>query len=89
MENKTGGQNGKGASSTPTSSKSNGTSAATPSDDVKNRGWPKGKKRYPKAPGAPKLPLSGYVQYLNGRRDDVKKEQPDISFTEIRGVQVS
>lgn len=25
----------------------------------KNRGWPKGKKRYPKSPGAPKQPLSG------------------------------
>ena len=48
--------------------------------DVKNRGWPKGKKRYPKSPGAPKQPLSGYVHFLNDRRESVRKEEPDISF---------
>ena len=51
--------------------------------DVKNRGWPKGKKRYPKSPGAPKQPLSGYVHFLNDRREDVRKESPDMSFAEI------
>ena len=30
--------------------------AASGTNDVKNRGWPKGKKRYPKSPGAPKQP---------------------------------
>ena len=52
-------------------------------NDVKNRGWPKGKKRYPKSPGAPKQPLSGYVHFLNDRREAVRKESPDMSFAEI------
>ena len=52
-------------------------------EDVKNRGWPKGKKRYPKSPGAPKQPLSGYVHFLNDRREIVRKENPDISFADI------
>lgn len=51
--------------------------------DSKSRGWPKGKKRYPKMPGAPKQPLSGYVHFLNDRRESVKKECPDISFADI------
>ena len=56
---------------------------ASPKEDAKNRGWPKGKKRYPKSPGAPKQPLSGYVHFLNYRRDSVRKECPDMSFAEI------
>merc|ERR1739844_466493 len=51
--------------------------------DVKNRGWPKGKKRFPKSPGAPKQPLSGYVHFLNDRRETVRKETPDMSFADI------
>jgi len=39
--------------------------------------------RYPKMPGAPKQPLSGYVHFLNDRRDDLRKEQPDITFADI------
>ena len=53
------------------------------SNDVKNRGWPKGKKRYPKSPGAPKQPLSGYVHFLNDRRESVRKETPEMSFADI------
>lgn len=56
---------------------------ASPKEDSKNRGWPKGKKRYPKSPGAPKQPLSGYVHFLNFRRDSVRKEFPELSFAEI------
>lgn len=56
---------------------------ASPKEDAKNRGWPKGKKRYPKSPGAPKQPLSGYVHFLNFRRDSVRKEFPEMSFAEI------
>lgn len=55
----------------------------SPKEDPKNRGWPKGKKRYPKSPGAPKQPLSGYVHFLNHRRDSVRKECPEMSFAEI------
>ena len=53
------------------------------SDDTKNRGWPKGKKRYPKMPGGPKQPLSGYVHFLNDHRDAVRKEHPELSFADI------
>ena len=53
------------------------------SEEGKNRGWPKGKKRYPKSPGAPKQPLSGYVHFLNDRREAVRKENPDLSFADI------
>ena len=53
------------------------------SEEGKNRGWPKGKKRYPKSPGAPKQPLSGYVHFLNDRRETVRKENPDMSFADI------
>ena len=52
-------------------------------EEGKNRGWPKGKKRYPKSPGAPKQPLSGYVHFLNDRRESVRKENPDLSFADI------
>jgi len=57
--------------------------SASGSNDVKNRGWPKGKKRYPKSPGAPKQPLSGYVHFLNDRRESVRKETPEMSFADI------
>jgi len=49
----------------------------------KNRGWPKGKRRYPKGVGAPKQPLSGYVHFLNERRETVRSENPDITFSDL------
>jgi len=60
-----------------------GGSGSSGGEKEKNRGWPKGKKRYPKSPGAPKQPLSGYVHFLNDRREIVRKENPDISFADI------
>jgi len=51
--------------------------------DGKNRGWPKGKRRYPKGDGAPKQPLSGYVHFLNERRESVRSENPEISFSDL------
>jgi len=59
-----------------------GSSDKTPSEG-KNRGWPKGKRRYPKGAGAPKQPLSGYVHFLNERRESVRGENPDITFSEL------
>ena len=50
---------------------------------MKKHGWPKGKKRYPKSPGAPKRPLTGYIHFLNDRRASVKKELPNMSFANI------
>ena len=33
--------------------------------------------------GAPKQPLSGYVHFLNERRESVRGENPDITFSEL------
>jgi len=52
-------------------------------NESKNRGWPKGKRRYPKGIGAPKQPLSGYVHFLNERRENVRTENPEITFSEL------
>ncbi|XP_035439323.2 high mobility group protein 20A isoform X2 [Spodoptera frugiperda] len=46
----------------------------------------KPKKRKPKAPRdvtAPRQPLTGYVRYLNERRDQLRAEQPDLGFAEL------
>jgi len=51
--------------------------------EPKARGWPKGRKRYPKGVGAPARPVSGYVHFLNERRESLKCEQPDIKFSEL------
>jgi len=53
------------------------------SGEGKNRGWPKGKRRYPKGVGAPKQPLSGYVHFLNERRESVRSKNPEITFSEL------
>lgn len=65
--------------------KPKGENVGTPDkpSEVKNRGWPKGKRRYPKGVGAPKQPLSGYVHFLNERRESVRGENPDITFSEL------
>ena len=55
----------------------------TAGPESKNRGWPKGKRRYPKGAGAPKQPLSGYVHFLNERRETVRAENPDITFSDL------
>ena len=39
--------------------------------------------KYPKSPGAPKQPLSGYVHFLNDHREEVRKEWPDMPVKEI------
>ena len=64
-------------------SKSSPEKSSKSSEEGKNRGWPKGKKRYPKSPGAPKQPLSGYVHFLNDRRETFRKENPELSFADI------
>ena len=33
--------------------------------------------------GAPKQPLSGYVHFLNERRESVRGENPEITFSEL------
>ncbi|CAH0715483.1 unnamed protein product, partial [Brenthis ino] len=46
----------------------------------------KPKKRKPKVPRdvtAPRQPLTGYVRFLNERRDQLRAEQPELGFAEL------
>ena len=51
----------------------------------KKGGWPKGKKRKKtmKDVNAPRQPLTGYVRFLNERRDKVRNDNPNMTFSEI------
>lgn len=48
-------------------------------------GWPKGKKRKKclKDINAPRQPLTGYVRFLNERREKLRQEHPTLSFADI------
>lgn len=50
---------------------------------VKKRGWPKGKKRKKILPNGPKAPVTGYVRFLNERREQIRTLHPDLPFPEI------
>ncbi|XP_029469934.1 SWI/SNF-related matrix-associated actin-dependent regulator of chromatin subfamily E member 1-related [Rhinatrema bivittatum] len=54
-----------------------------PSGPVKKRGWPKGKKRKKVLPNGPKAPVTGYVRFLNERREQIRVKHPDLPFPEI------
>ncbi|XP_036170419.1 SWI/SNF-related matrix-associated actin-dependent regulator of chromatin subfamily E member 1-related isoform X1 [Myotis myotis] len=56
---------------------------ATPHKPVKKRGWPKGKKRKKILPNGPKAPVTGYVRFLNERREQIRTRHPDLPFPEI------
>jgi len=62
-------------------------SVRQPAEQVKQRkgGWTKGKKRKKgvKDNNAPKQPLSGYLRFINERRDILRQEQPSLSFAEL------
>ncbi|XP_056133752.1 SWI/SNF-related matrix-associated actin-dependent regulator of chromatin subfamily E member 1-related isoform X2 [Lampris incognitus] len=49
----------------------------------KKRGWPKGKKRKKVLPNGPKAPVTGYVRFLNERREQMRAQYPDLPFPEI------
>nr|XP_031292776.1 SWI/SNF-related matrix-associated actin-dependent regulator of chromatin subfamily E member 1-related isoform X2 [Camelus dromedarius] len=53
------------------------------SQPVKKRGWPKGKKRKKILPNGPKAPVTGYVRFLNERREQIRTRHPDLPFPEI------
>ncbi|XP_062868936.1 SWI/SNF-related matrix-associated actin-dependent regulator of chromatin subfamily E member 1-related [Trichomycterus rosablanca] len=53
------------------------------SQPVKKRGWPKGKKRKKVLPNGPKAPVTGYVRFLNERREQIRALHPDLPFPEI------
>lgn len=52
---------------------------------TKRGGWAKGRKR--KKPlrdsNAPKSPLTGYVRFMNERREQLRAKRPEVPFPEI------
>ncbi|XP_008336801.1 SWI/SNF-related matrix-associated actin-dependent regulator of chromatin subfamily E member 1-related [Cynoglossus semilaevis] len=54
-----------------------------PQEEPKKRGWPKGKKRKKVLPNGPKAPVTGYVRFLNERRELMRATYPDLPFPEI------
>lgn len=54
-----------------------------PAEEPKKRGWPKGKKRKKVLPNGPKAPVTGYVRFLNERREIMRAKYPDLPFPEI------
>ncbi|XP_037626903.1 SWI/SNF-related matrix-associated actin-dependent regulator of chromatin subfamily E member 1-related isoform X2 [Sebastes umbrosus] len=58
-------------------------SADQQQDEPKKRGWPKGKKRKKVLPNGPKAPVTGYVRFLNERREHMRARYPDLPFPEI------
>lgn len=53
-------------------------------DKSRKGGWPKGKKRKKNRDwNAPKQPLSGYIRFLNERREKLRLENPNLTFVEI------
>ncbi|XP_028299735.1 SWI/SNF-related matrix-associated actin-dependent regulator of chromatin subfamily E member 1-related isoform X2 [Gouania willdenowi] len=57
--------------------------ADPPQEEPKKRGWPKGKKRKKVLPNGPKAPVTGYVRFLNERREHMRTRYPDLPFPEI------
>lgn len=56
------------------------------SKDTQKPSPKKPKKRKPKVPRdvtAPRQPLTGYVRFLNERRDELRAKQPELGFAEI------
>ncbi|XP_063624146.1 high mobility group protein 20A isoform X1 [Cydia splendana] len=65
---------------------SNGVAASDASKDPQKPSPKKPKKRKPKVPRdvtAPRQPLTGYVRYLNERRDQLRAEHPELGFAEL------
>eukprot|EP00118_Oscarella_pearsei_P009312 m.53348 g.53348 ORF g.53348 m.53348 type:complete len:173 (+) comp34244_c0_seq6:985-1503(+) len=50
-------------------------------------GWPKGKKRKePSLFNPPKVPVTGYVHFMNAKREEIRKQHPDLSSIEITRI---
>uniref|UniRef100_A0A667X6Z7 High mobility group protein 20A n=1 Tax=Myripristis murdjan TaxID=586833 RepID=A0A667X6Z7_9TELE len=72
-------QTGSPGANTDNSSQRNG-------EEKSRRGsWTKGRKRKKpvKDSNAPKAPLTGYVRFMNDRREQLRAERPDVPFPEI------
>ncbi|XP_077567460.1 high mobility group protein 20A isoform X3 [Stigmatopora nigra] len=54
-------------------------------DETRRSNWSKGRKRKKpmKDRNAPKVPLTGYVRFMNDRREQLRAERPDVPFPEI------
>ncbi|XP_061629463.1 high mobility group protein 20A isoform X3 [Phyllopteryx taeniolatus] len=54
-------------------------------DETRRANWTKGRKRKKpmKDRNAPKAPLTGYVRFMNDRREQLRAERPDVPFPEI------
>ncbi|XP_019748890.1 high mobility group protein 20A isoform X1 [Hippocampus comes] len=55
------------------------------SQKTRRANWTKGRKRKKpmKDRNAPKAPLTGYVRFMNDRREQLRAERPDVPFPEI------
>ncbi|XP_053741551.1 high mobility group protein 20A isoform X3 [Synchiropus splendidus] len=68
------------------SPRGNDNSSRRNGDEKPRRGsWTKGRKRKKpmKDRNAPKAPLTGYVRFMNDRREQLRAERPDVPFPEI------
>uniref|UniRef100_A0A3Q2CDS3 High mobility group protein 20A n=1 Tax=Cyprinodon variegatus TaxID=28743 RepID=A0A3Q2CDS3_CYPVA len=74
-------QTGSPAANTDNSSQRNGDELQKP----RRGSWTKGRKRKKpmKDSNAPKAPLTGYVRFMNDRREQLRAERPDVPFPEI------
>ncbi|KAI1904044.1 hypothetical protein AGOR_G00001630 [Albula goreensis] len=68
-----------GTNTNSTSSQRNG------EEKPRRSSWTKGRKRKKpvKDSNAPKAPLTGYVRFMNDRREQLRAERPDVPFPEI------
>ncbi|XP_049525568.1 high mobility group protein 20A isoform X1 [Dermacentor silvarum] len=63
------------------------TDAAEPSDPKKKAKWTKGKRRKrARDVNAPERPLTGYVRFLNDRREGVRTANPTASFPDVTKI---
>ncbi|KAG5273315.1 hypothetical protein AALO_G00150020 [Alosa alosa] len=72
-------QTGSPGANTDNSSQRNG------EEKPRRTSWTKGRKRKKpvKDSNAPKAPLTGYVRFMNDRREQLRAERPDVPFPEI------
>ncbi|RXN23848.1 high mobility group 20A isoform X1 [Labeo rohita] len=72
-------QSGSPGGNTDNSSQRNG------EEKPRRSSWTKGRRRKKplKDSNAPKAPLTGYVRFMNERREQLRAERPDVPFPEI------
>ncbi|XP_065182887.1 high mobility group protein 20A-like [Sycon ciliatum] len=62
-------------------------SGIKPPEGQRRSGWQKGRsRREDRDENAPRPPLTGYIRFLNEQREVLRKEQPDIPFTEATRI---